>query len=199
MIVDVTENDERGQVGIGTLIIFIAMVLVAAVAAGVLINTAGLLESTASDTGQDSQAQVSNQIDVVTAVGEVNSTSGNVKTLNFTVKKSAGASNIDLADATIEYQSDSATQTLTQADSSSGTIDGVDATHFTNSSIKGDGDLVLDNTSERIRLTIDVNAVDSELPEGEEATVRFVDQSGATTIYGVNVPDSISGETFVEV
>ena len=196
MIVDVTENDERGQVGIGTLIIFMAMVLVAAVAAGVWINTAGLLESTASDTGADSQAQVSNQIDVVTAVGEDIDGNGSLEELHFTVKKSAGADNIDLADATIEYQSDTATQTLTQQDSGSG---GADGTHFTNTSIKGDGDLVLDNTSERIEITIDVSAIDSELPEGAEATVRFVDQSGATTIYGVNVPDSISGETFVEV
>src|SRR6056297_3028016 len=99
MIVDVTDNDERGQVGIGTLIIFIATVLVAAVAAGVLINTAGLLESTASDTGADSQAQVANQIDVVAAVGATGS-GDNVTELNFTVKKSAGADNIDLEDAT---------------------------------------------------------------------------------------------------
>jgi archaeal flagellin N-terminal-like domain len=68
-----TNDDDRGQVGIGTLIIFIAMVLVAAVAAGVLINTAGLLESTASDTSADSQAQVSNQLAVVSAVGDVDS------------------------------------------------------------------------------------------------------------------------------
>ncbi|WP_440992230.1 archaellin/type IV pilin N-terminal domain-containing protein [Haloarchaeobius baliensis] len=192
MIVDVTENDERGQVGIGTLIIFIAMVLVAAVAAGVLINTAGLLESTASDTGADSQAQVSNQIDVVTAVGHNTDSDSAVESLNFTVKKSAGASNIDLADATIEYQSDTATQTLTQNASTSGT-------EFSVTSIKGDGNLVLSNTSERVQVTIDVTAVDSQLDEGAEATVRFVDQSGATTIYGVNVPDSIAGETFVEV
>ncbi|MFC4407344.1 archaellin/type IV pilin N-terminal domain-containing protein [Haloarchaeobius iranensis] len=192
MIVDVTDNDERGQVGIGTLIIFIAMVLVAAVAAGVLINTAGLLESTASDTGQDSQAQVSNQIDVVTAVGENTDGDDAVEILNFTVKKSAGSDNIDLEDATIDYQSDTAQQTL-----SYGAV--ANSTHFNETSLKGDDDAVLDDTSERVSIRINVTDVDSALVEGSEATVRFVDQSGATTIYGVNVPDSISGETFVEV
>src|SRR6056297_1420666 len=106
MIVDVTDNDERGQVGIGTLIIFIAMVLVAAVAAGVLINTAGLLESSASDTASDSQAQVSNQVTVVSASGETGTSNDDVETLDFTIMKSAGSDDIDLADATIEYNTE---------------------------------------------------------------------------------------------
>ncbi|MFD1644120.1 archaellin/type IV pilin N-terminal domain-containing protein [Haloarchaeobius litoreus] len=194
MIVDVTENDERGQVGIGTLIIFIAMVLVAAVAAGVLINTAGLLESTASDTGADSQAQVSNQIDVVTAVGEVNTSAGHISTLNFTVKKSAGSDQLDLQDATIEFLSADASTTLEYGASTS-------ATNFSTESLVGNGDQVLDNTTERVRITVDVSnsGIGDPLDDGEEATVRFVDQSGATTIYGVNVPDTLSGETFVAV
>jgi flagellin-like protein len=200
MIVENPTNDERGQVGIGTLIIFIAMVLVAAVAAGVLINTAGLLESTASDTSQDSQAQVSNQITVVGAVGDVNSTSENVQTLNFTVMKSAGSGDIDLANATVQYQSDDTAETL-----SWGTTAGANTfivyNTSSNTAITATGDLTLNAQDERkvISLDLSASALGDTLSEGEEATVTFVDQSGASTIYGVNVPDTISDESYVAV
>jgi len=62
-------DNDRGQVGIGTLIVFIAMVLVAAIAAGVLINTAGLLQSQAEATGEESSEQVTDRVQVSSVSG----------------------------------------------------------------------------------------------------------------------------------
>jgi flagellin-like protein len=188
-----TDGDsDRGQVGIGTLIIFIALVLVAAVAAGVLINTAGQLESSASDTGEDAQAQVSNQIDVVSATGADNDSDGSIESVTLVVKKSPGSDPIDLTAATIEYTSSTSSETLAHAA-------GVSGTEFSTTEIKGNGDDVLDNSSERIEITIDTSAIESNgLAEGTGAELQIVDQSGASTVYGVNVPDVVTG-TYVEV
>jgi flagellin-like protein len=191
-----TDPDDRGQVGIGTLIIFIALVLVAAVAAGVLVNTAGELQSRASDTGDDAQAQVSNQIDVVSATGDTNGGGGPVEQITLVVKKSPGSDPIDLSEATIEYTSSTNSETLTQAAGTSGT-------EFSTSAVAGGGsDTVLENTDERIEITIDVSSIESSpagLAEGTSAELKIVDQSGATTTYGVNVPEVLSGRTFVSV
>jgi flagellin-like protein len=179
-------HDGRGQVGIGTLIIFIAMVLVAAVAAGVLINTAGMLEAKASDTSQDAQAQVSNHIVVVSAVGDVNPSTGTVESLNLTLMKAAGAGDMDLSKASFEYISDDAAATLQKGDSAV--------------SLSSD---ILNSRDDRIGLQIDVtdSALESGngLEPGEKAMLTIVTASGAKSLYGVNVPQTISDEEFVKV
>ena len=64
------KDDEEGAIGIGTLIVFISMVLVAAIAAAVLIDTAGNLQSRAKRTGEDAVDDVSGGIHVLNVGGE---------------------------------------------------------------------------------------------------------------------------------
>ncbi|ELY53219.1 archaellin/type IV pilin N-terminal domain-containing protein [Natronolimnohabitans innermongolicus] len=196
MFETITDNDERGQVGIGTLIVFIAMVLVAAIAAGVLINTAGDLQSQASDTGSETQEQVANQIEVVHAVGEKDSPEDNISELNLTVMKSAGSDVIDLESMTVQYTSSSVDETLTYDAENNEADDSEFATH----SVYGTNSGSLTNAEDRVAVVIDVDALEEDgLGGGDSATIRLVDQSGAQFSYGVSVPSTIDDRTVVEV
>ncbi len=61
--------EEQAQVGIGTMIVFIATVLVAAVAAGVLVSVGGDLQSQSKATGSQASADVANALGIVRAYG----------------------------------------------------------------------------------------------------------------------------------
>jgi flagellin FlaB len=79
------------------------MVLVAAIAAGVLINTAGFLQSQAEATGQESTELVSERIDVAGAVGIVRGdNTQELSEIRVTVSGAPGADEIDLGETTIQ-------------------------------------------------------------------------------------------------
>ena len=91
------DTDDRGQVGIGTLIVFIAMVLVAAIAAGVLINTAGLLQAQAQQTGEETTAEVSDVIQIQEVVGfDARGDGQNISRINASLRLASGSDPIDL-------------------------------------------------------------------------------------------------------
>ena len=181
----ITDEDERGQVGIGTLIVFIAMVLVAAIAAGVLINTAGFLQSKGAATGEEASAQVSNRIDVVSAYGNV--TDESVDYPNLTVRQAAGADNINLSKSTIQWIGPNTATTLTH--NSDG--DALANEEFNTSSIKGANDNVLVDQSDRIKIVIEPSTFASDLSAGDEVQLTITTQYGSKTTYWANVPESL--------
>ena len=65
-----TKQDELAAIGIGAMIVFIALILVAAVAAAVIIQTAEKLQQNAQASGDDTQAQMSTKVSLINIIIE---------------------------------------------------------------------------------------------------------------------------------
>jgi flagellin-like protein len=185
-----TDNwrDDRAQVGIGTLIVFIAMVLVAAIAAGVLINTAGYLQTKSEQTGTESTGQVTDRVNVVSTIGEVGNDES-IHSVKLTVMKSSGSGDVNLSKATVEWLGPDSSGILTKGDATS-------ADKFTVSAIKDvDGTSpVLHNQADRFQITLDATVLTDKthgLKESEEFTIKIVTSAGAVT-YHHSVPQSLT-------
>jgi flagellin-like protein len=184
-------TNERGQVGIGTLIVFIALVLVAAIAAGVLINTAGFLQTQAESTGEESTAQVSNNIEVLSASGNVSS-SEEVQKVNLTVTRTSGSDDINLSEVSVEWIGDNGFANLVESNfSQDGAADG----QFTLSQIKADtDDNVITADADRYQITFDLSASNNGLENmkpGDQATLTLTTQDGASREASLNVPSTL--------
>jgi flagellin-like protein len=175
-------TEQKGQVGIGTLIVFIAMVLVAAIAAAVLVNTAGFLQSQAEQTGQEATDQVSNRIQVQSASG--NYGGSDINEIDLVVSKAPGSENVDISAATLVFNGPSSVQTINLT-SSSVTSTVVD---------KGSTSPVLSDSADRfvVKLGGSGATLPDNLGAGEVAEVTLVTGSGAESTAYLQAPDTLA-------
>ena len=101
-IFETIKRKDIGSIGIGAMIVFIAMVLVAGIAASVLIQTSTKLETQAMKSGQETIAEVSTGIAVTDVEGYCSAVTANISKLTITVRPRAGSAPIDLKQAYLE-------------------------------------------------------------------------------------------------
>lgn len=101
----------KGEMGIGTLVLFIAMILVAAIAAGVLIQTATNLQSRALETGKRSTRQVSTAVSTILLYGE-DGQDGSIENLRQNVRLASGSESIKFDDSVISVDANNISSDL---------------------------------------------------------------------------------------
>jgi len=103
--------NKKAQIGIGTLIVFIAMVMVAAITAGVLLKTTGTLQSKARSTGEEATKEVSTNLKIHEITGyaycnsTVNNGGPNITKLIVLVGLAPGSSDLRYEDIVMGYYS----------------------------------------------------------------------------------------------
>lgn len=93
----------KGIMGIGTLIIFIATILVAAVAAAVLISTSNVLQQRSLLVGQEARKAITDAVEVVSILAASDSSTETFNDFEILVRLSPGSDPLQMRTFNIEY------------------------------------------------------------------------------------------------
>ena len=180
----------KADMGIGTLIIFIAMILVAAIAAGVLIQTATSLQNRALLTGERSQSQVSTSIRPIVVYAEDGSSDNNVDDFFATLKLAPGSDAVKLEHVLVEFALSNASDDLLYDDSVSSCDSPVNTGFYVEVLIEGDNhDSDYLQRGDVVKLCFK-----SGRTVGEDETVRLslIPRVGSPTVIETAMPDIIT-------
>ena len=182
-------NNKKGAQGIGTLIIFIAMILVAAVAAGVLIQTASSLQSKSLDVGRQSQEKIATNIDVVQvyASGTNDSIIGSTDEFTMVVRLGSGSAAVKLSDLLVKLDTKAGSQAVSYTSGSTANQTAYTVAYLSNGA-KATTPGYLSN-GDLAQITF-VN--ENEVKEGQSATVRLLTKNGAVKPVDLTTPSAMT-------
>ena len=208
------KRKDVGSIGIGAMIVFIAMVLVAGIAASVLIQTSTTLESQAMATGSETTDEVSGGIAVFDVEGHV---ATDIDGLAITIRVRAGSPDIDLNETMI-LLSDGSTKVLlrydyadsnhfnTSVNESDASVFGFKYTDLTNEEF---GILVLNdadgscsrytpviNTGDKVMLFVDAHACFNKIQERTDVFGYVYPEHGSPGVISFRTPSSYSDTVY---
>ncbi len=225
MVTELTTPDRRdteGSIGIGAMIVFIALILVAAVASTIIIKTAEELQQNAENTSSDTRDQISGKVSVsdvyIVTTGEpmgATGTDSDVDTMVVIARVSSGSLNVQEGDitwyisciVTLDDGSSFATIDTLEADSleldGTDIADGVEITAGT--TFKFTIDLTPTDTDTSVTLTTadftapttkgDSPGCDAEAGVGALLNLRVVVDGGGETLATLKVESLTLGKS----
>jgi archaeal flagellin FlaB len=171
------KNDKRAEMGVGTMIIFIAMVLVAAVAASVLISTANTVREQAQSTGDQAINNVATGFIVQDVVGTIAADKTQVTAVDIYMRLASGSPNVNMDNVMVSITTNSAS--LYQNNTQYGFNKTLDVQGFS-SNVLGQGDLAKISLS---GLTVGYNAL---------VTIKIIPAYGQMTLITFITPEQYS-------
>ena len=200
-----SESKDIAAIGIGTLIVFIAIVLVAGIAASVLVQTSTTLEMQALKTGQQTIHEVASGIKVEGVSGH--NTSGIIDKIGIELTPKAGSPNIDVGETILEI-TDSTTKMVLSYNNHYTNHSSVDGDIFANGDF-GDnyhfGIIVLQDADEsctennptinygdHIILSVDVMSLFNGIHPRSDVSGLVICEEGSAGIIGFTIPASLS-------
>lgn len=181
--------------GVGVLIVFIAMLLVAAVAAGVLITTTGSLQQKALSTGTQTRGEISTHLTFVQVTGE-NGINGDLENFSAIVKLAAGSEAIDLSDALLTVALVNATSNLRYENNSNfSAVENASTKFSVNYQVRG-ADFLDGFISRGDIVTIYMNPP-RNVTEDENVRLFFVPKIGTPSVLEFMTPQVISRQQVV--
>ena len=216
------DRRDEGSIGIGAMIVFIALILVAAVASTIIIKTAEELQQNAENTSSDTRQQISGKVSIAdvyvkTVADSLGVGAGNtdIATMEVIARISSGSLNVQEGDISyyvsckVSYSDGSATfATVDSGTANSLELDGTDITTGTEitagTTFKFEIDLAATNVEDGDAVITAADfatsthpGCDAEAGAGEELELRVVVDGGGETLANLKIESITLGKSMM--
>ena len=214
-VLSVFRSRDVGDIGVGAMIVFIAMVLVAGIAAAVLIQTANRLEIQAMQTGEQTKAEVATGLSVFDINGK--QVGGKITNLAIAVRPRAGSGSIDLNNTVLEISNGNKKALLSynvvatwnfhsEVNRTTASVFGTGPWNMTNEEFgiimleDADGSCTASkpviNRGDKVLLCLNVSTLFSGLDPRQDVWGAVIPEEGSMGVFAFRVPPSLTDTVY---